>query len=67
MIFMGIVGIYRNVPRTISSIHYCSQDASIVKSTVEAGQWWHMTLIPALGRLRQADLYEFKAILVYES
>jgi hypothetical protein len=26
---------------------------------------WHTPLIPALGRLRQENLYEFKANLVY--
>ena len=30
-----------------------------------AGHWWHMPLIPALGRQRQVDLCEFKASLVY--
>ena len=27
--------------------------------------WWLTPLIPALGRQRQADLYEFQASLVY--
>jgi hypothetical protein len=27
--------------------------------------WWHITLFPALGRQRQADVCEFKASLVY--
>jgi hypothetical protein len=27
--------------------------------------WWHRPLIPALGRQRQRELCEFKAILVY--
>ena len=29
-------------------------------------QWWRMPLIPAFRRLRQADLCEFKASLVYK-
>ena len=28
-------------------------------------QWWHMTLIPALGRQRQVELCEFTASLAY--
>jgi hypothetical protein len=27
--------------------------------------WWYMPLNPALGRQRQADLYEYEASLVY--
>jgi hypothetical protein len=26
-----------------------------IKRVLAAGQWWHMPLIPALGRQRQAD------------
>ncbi|KAL6089723.1 hypothetical protein STEG23_015603 [Scotinomys teguina] len=29
-------------------------------------QWWHMPIIPALGRQRQVDLSEFKANLLYK-
>ena len=32
-----------------------------------AGQWWYTPLIPALGRQRQVNLYEFEANLVYKS
>jgi methyltransferase-like protein len=35
-----------------------------VKKKYVTGQWWHMPLILALGRKRQADS-EFKASLVY--
>ena len=30
-------------------------------------RWWHTPLIPALGRLRQADLCEFETSLVFKS
>lgn len=31
----------------------------------KAPTWWHIPLIPALGRQRQVDLYEIRASLVY--
>jgi len=31
------------------------------------GQWWHIPLVPALGRHRQADLCELEASLVYRA
>jgi hypothetical protein len=34
-----------------------------LKSDVEAGQWWHTPLRPALKRQRQVDLCEFEASL----
>ena len=37
------------------------------KDFVLAGQWWHMPLIPVLGRQRQVDLCEFMANLVYRA
>lgn len=27
--------------------------------------WWYTPLVPALGRQKQADIYEFEASLVY--
>lgn len=30
-----------------------------------ARQWWRMHLIPALGRQRQEDIYEFQVSLAY--
>ena len=32
----------------------------------EAGQWWRMPVIPALGRYRQADVCEFEVSLDYK-
>jgi hypothetical protein len=37
----------------------------LIRIGKSARQWWHMPLIPALGRQRQADLCEFEASLVY--
>ena len=31
----------------------------------QAGWWWHMPLMPVLGRLKQADLCKFEASLVH--
>ena len=33
--------------------------------TVFCQAWWHTPFIPALGRQRQVDLWEFKASLIY--
>ena len=35
-----------------------------IKKDQKARQWWHTTLIPALGRQRPVDLCKFKASLV---
>ena len=37
------------------------------RNGMTTGQWWCRPLIPALGRQRQADLYEFVASLIYKS
>jgi hypothetical protein len=37
------------------------------KGDIWAGQWWPTPLIPAHGRQRQLDFYEFEASLVYSS
>lgn len=34
---------------------------------LRAKQWWHMPFIAALGRPRQADLYESEVSLVYRA
>ena len=39
--------------------------ASLDKISAENWAWWCIPLIPALKRLRQADLCEFEASLVY--
>ena len=39
----------------------------VVKRAGPASQWWRTPLIPALGRQRQEDLYEFKSSLVYKA
>jgi hypothetical protein len=31
------------------------------------GQWWHMLLIPTLGRQKQADLCESEASMLYRA
>jgi hypothetical protein len=30
---------------------------TLIKDTKKAGQWWHMSLISALGRQRQVDFW----------
>ena len=37
----------------------------LIYKKIRVRGWWHTPLIPAEGRLRQADLYEFEASLVY--
>ena len=37
-----------------------------IRKYKRAGQWWRMSLIPALRRQRQVDLSEFEASLVYK-
>jgi hypothetical protein len=39
----------------------------VLRMDVWAGELWHMPFIPALGRQRQVDLYEFEASLVYRT
>jgi hypothetical protein len=36
-----------------------------LKKTETAWRWWHIPLIPALGRQRQVGVCEFEASLVY--
>ena len=38
-----------------------------IKNGTEAGRWWLTPLIPALGRQKQVNPYEFEASLVYRS
>ena len=39
---------------------------AIIESCFEARWQWHTPLIPALGRQRQAGLFEFEASMVYK-
>jgi hypothetical protein len=38
-----------------------------VCETTFSGQWWLMPLIPALRRLKQEDLFEFQASVLYKA
>jgi hypothetical protein len=40
-------------------------DNSQIKKQKSSQIWWHIPLIPAFGRQKQADLCDFEANMVY--
>ena len=46
-------------------IEFLSLSSRLIKIHFRAGRWWNMSLIPALGRQRQADICKFEASLGY--
>ena len=47
------------------TFHFTLVRMAAVRRTNGSWLWWHILLIPALGKQRQAEFCEFKASLVY--
>ena len=51
--------------KTTLRLHFSSVRMATIEKIKEAGQWWHMPLIPEPGKQKQEDLSEFKISVVY--
>ena len=56
---------HRSPPKCFRHQDHRHSQSLPLRTACQAGWWWRMSLIPALGRQRQVDPLEFKANLVY--
>jgi hypothetical protein len=74
LFFFYSVLILSGSKRCFTVQHFVSPDPNFMSSPLmllfkishNSMAWWHMPLIPVLGRLRQVDFCKFKTILIYK-